>query len=411
MKKQPNNIPSVMPVSRRAFLKAAAASSIAAPLVITGSALGANGRPAASERIVMATIGPGNMGHGDMQTFAGFPEVQLVAVCDVRQKARERAKNTIDNKYSNTDCKMYADFRELLERPDIDAVNVATPDHWHAIITIWACRKGKDVYCQKPESLTIAEGRAMVNAARRYNRVVSGGSQRVLEDFRPLAQQCWDGAFGHIKEVFVPCGGPSVYCNLPAAPMEEQIDWDMWLGPAPYAPYHPYRCNGTYSINGTGWRSWSDYSGGGMTDWGAHRFGAAMFMVDKQTTGPVEVIPPDGKDHKYLTYRFADGLQIYHAPDKPMSVVGDNQPVAPRPMPVYKGPGSIYGDFIYCVKTRQRPFRDIEFGHRTATICHLGNIAYALNRPLKWDPVKEECPGDDIANAFRDRARREPWTI
>ena len=194
--------------------------------------------------------------------------------------------------------------------------------------------------------------------------------------------------------------------------MPPGIDWDMWLGPAPYAPYHPYRISGSFAINGTSWRSWRDYSGGGMTDWGAHKFGGAMFAVNKMEEGPVEVIPPDGKDHKWLTYRFADGLLLYHSPGKGnVDVVGDGKPIPPRPIPKYKGSGGIYGDFLYCVRSREKPFRDIERAHRTCTVCHLGNIVYQLNRPLKWDPVKEECPGDDQANRFLDRARREPWTI
>ena len=156
----------------------------------------------------------------------------------------------------------------------------------------------------------------MVEAARRYGRVVSGGSQRVLDDYGELAEQCWSGELGTIKEVYVNVGGPSRPCNLPGEPVPPDIDWDMWLGPAPWAPYHPHRISGTYSIDGTGWRSWSDYSGGGMTDWGAHKFGGAMFAADVRDQGPVEVVPPDGKDHQWLSYRFANGLWMYHRPEQ-----------------------------------------------------------------------------------------------
>jgi hypothetical protein len=306
-------------------------------------------------------------------------------------------------------CTVYSDFRELLARPDIDAVHIATPDHWHGVMVTAACRAGKDVYCQKPESLTIHEGRAMVETARRFNRVVSGGSQRVMEDYMATVRKCWSGEIGTPKEVFVNCGGPSQPCYLPGEPVPEGIDWDMWLGPAPYAPYHPYRISGSFAINGTSWRSWRDYSGGGMTDWGAHHFGGMMFAVNKMEEGPVEIIPPDGKDHKYLTYRFADGLLLYHG--SRVDVVGDGRPIAPHEIPKYQGVGGIYGDFLACVRTREKPFRDIERAHRTASICHLGNICYQLNRPLKWDPAKEEFPSDEQANRLRDRARREPWTI
>jgi predicted dehydrogenase len=363
----------------------------------------------------MGGIGIGNMGSGDLRSFLGFPQVQMVAVCDVRKANREKAKNAVDQKYGSTDCVAYNDFRELLARDDIDAIHIATPDHWHAILVIEACRRGKDVYCQKPESLTIREGRAMVDAARRYGRVVSGGSQRVYGDHLAEAKRAWSGTLGKIREVYVNCGGPPSYCELPAAPMTEEIDWDMWLGPAPAAPYHPYRCNGVYAINGTGWRSWREYSGGGMTDWGAHRFGAAMFIADMRGEGPVEIIPPNGKDHERLTYRFANGLVMHHngAKNGAVECVGNpSEPLPARPMPGYSGgQTSIYGDFLNCVRTRQRPFRDIEFAHRTATVCHLGNIAYELGRPLKWDPVNEIFPGDEQANRFLDRAKRQPWVI
>jgi len=242
----------------------------------------------------------------------------------------------------------------------------------------------------------------MVDAARRYGRVVTGGSQRVLGDTGALARKCWAGEFGPIKEVYVNCGMPSKPCNLPGEPVPEGVDWDMWLGPAPWVPFNRGRLN---------FRAWRDYSGGGMTDWGAHKFGGMMFAINRMEEGPVEILPPDGKDRKYLTYRYADGLLMYHAPGKGERVVGSGTPIAPRVIPKYKGTGGIYGDFIECVKTREKPFRDIERGHRTCTVCHLGSIAYQLNRPLKWDPVKEVFPGDDSANRFLDRARREPWTI
>ncbi len=180
----------------------------------------------------------------------------------------------------------------------------------------------------------------------------------------------------------------------------------MWLGPAPWAPYHPYRISGSYSIDGTSWRSWSDYSGGGMTDWGAHKFGGAMFAANVREQGPVEVIPPDGKDYRWLTYRFANGLLLHHRPGQgDVDVVGTpGEILPPKTMPRYRGTGGIYGDFLHCVRARQRPFRDIELAHRTATVCHLGNIAYELNRPLKWDPIREEFPNDQEANRLLERA-------
>ena len=400
--------------NRREFLTAAAAAAVACPYVITSSALGAPGRPAASERIVMGGIGIGNMGSGDQGAFLGRGDVQYVAVCDVRKGVREGAKARTDKHYNNRDCNAYNDFRELVGRTDIDAIHCATPDHWHAIVVIEACRNGKDVYCQKPETRTLREGPLMVAAARRYGRVVSGGSQRVLEDYRGAVDKCWGGELGTIKSINVNVGPLSQPCNLPAQPVPDGMDWDMWLGPAPWAPYNKARCDGNCGTGGGSWRSYRDYSGGGMTDWGAHHFGGATFTVDVRELQPVEVIYTDDKTGKFLTYRYPNGLLLYH--NHPgmgnLHVVGTpGQKRPPKPVPSYKGQGGIYGDFLHCVKTREKPFRDIELAINTMVVCHLGIVAYDLQRSLKWDAAKQEFPGDDEANRFLDRARREPWQL
>jgi len=397
--------------TRRRFLKTMT-TAVAAPCIIRSSALGGEGRPPASERIVMGTIGTGGQGTGDMGGFMGFGEVQMVAVCDPVPDHRENAKKRVDQRYSNQDCVAYNDFRELLGRQDIDAVLIGTPDHWHAIISIAACEHGKDVYCEKPETLTIREGRAMVEAVRRYGRVFSGGSQRVLGDYGDWPRLIWGGALGQIKEVFVDCGGPSHDCYLAPQPVPPGLDWDLWLGPAPWRPFHDTLIHG-------GFRNYRDYSGGGMTDWGAHRFGAAMFAVGLHETGPVEIFPPDGQDHKLLTFRFANGLLMYHGGTRDITYKGTEGELPGKPraaagpsnMPTYKGRGGIFGDFLYSVRTRERPFRDIEIAHRACTVCHLGNLAYWLNRPLKWDPASEVILGDEEAARWLARAKREPWVL
>ncbi|NLX55723.1 MAG: Gfo/Idh/MocA family oxidoreductase [Planctomycetaceae bacterium] len=399
--------------TRRQFLQTAGAA-VAVPYVITSSALGQNGVPPASDRIVMGGIGIGNMGNGDQDAFLSRPDVQYVAVCDVRAGVREAAKGKVDKRYNNTDCQAYNDFRELLSRPDIDAVHVATPDHWHAIMVIEACRQGKDVYCQKPETRTLREGPLMVEAARRYARVVSGGSQRVLDDYRGIVDKCWGGVLGAIKSINVNVGPLSQPCNLPAEPVPPDMDWDMWLGPAPWAPYNSKRCDGNYGTSGNSWRSYVDYSGGGMTDWGAHHFGGATFAVDVREQQPEEVIYHEHQGQPYLSFRYPDGLLIHH--NRPHSenlavevLPGEERPA--KPVPSYKGTGGIYGDFLECVKTRERPFRDIELAVNTVMISHLGIIAYTLQRSLKWDASKQEFPDDAEANRFLDRARREPWQL
>jgi len=399
--------------TRRDFLKTAG-TAMAAPYVITSTALGNDDRPPASDRIVMGGIGIGNMGRGDMGAFRSRGDVQYVAVCDVRKNFRDAAKAKTDEHYGNQDCQAYNDFRELLARDDIDAVHVATPDHWHAAIVIEACRHGKDVYCQKPETRTLREGPLMVEAARRYSRVVSGGSQRVLEDYRGVVDKCWGGQLGAIKSINVNVGPLSQPCNLPAETVPSEMDWDLWLGPAPWAPYNKARCDGNFGTSGGSWRSYVDYSGGGMTDWGAHHFGGATFAVDVRELQPAEVVYHDDAEGKYLEYRYPGGIVLTHnRPGKGNLDVegtpGETRPA--KPVPTYKGQGGIYGDFIECVKTRETPFRDIEMAVNTVLVCHLGIAAYQLQRSLKWDAARQQFTGDEEANRLLDRARREPWQV
>lgn len=229
--------------TRRDFLKASGltTAAIGFPTFISSTVIGRGATPPPSERIVMGGIGLGNMGSGDMNNFLNNPRVQYVAVCEVRGNVRNQRKDQVDAKYGTKDCKAYGDFRELLAREDIDAVHIATPDHWHAIQIIEACRAGKDVFCQKPETRTLREGKLVVEAARRYGRVVSGGSQRVLEDYRKIVNPCWNGELGPIKAINVQMGTMSKPCNLPAENCPDTMDWEMWLGPAPWAPYNPKR--------------------------------------------------------------------------------------------------------------------------------------------------------------------------
>ena len=400
------------PVTRRTFLHQALALS-SAPYLIPASALGAEGRPAPGNRIVLGCIGMGGQGRGDMGGFLGFKEIQVVAVCDVVKSHRDEAKGTVDRRYGDQGCAAYNDFREITSRPDIDAILCATPDHWHAIVSMEAMRHGKDVYCEKPETLTVREGQAMIECARRYGRVFSGGSQRVWEDYNWFHRMVRGGAIGELQDIWVNVGGPSSHCTAPAEPIPDGLDWDMWLGPAPWAPFNRTRLN---------FRAWRDYSGGGMTDWGAHGFGGALFCANLHETGPVEIIPPDGKDYPQLTYVFANGVRFHHGGGEggiltcqgtkgKISDKDSKQTPPSMVIPNYKGRGGIFGDFLHCVRTRQRPFRDIAIAHRTVTVCHLGNLAYWLNRRLKWDPVRQEILGDEEASRWLSRPMRAPWHL
>jgi len=398
-------------ITRRGFLARAGGAALAAPLFINSRVFGAN------SRINLAGIGMGGQGRGDLGGALGFKEIAAVAVCDVVEEHRNQAKVMVDSRYGNSDCRAYNDYRDIIARDDIDAVLIGTPDHWHAIISIEAMTHGKDVYCEKPETLTVREGRAMAETARRYGRVFSGGSQRVWDDYNYFHKMVQGGRIGQVKEAWVNVGGPSGPCYLPPVPIPQGVDWDRWLGPSPWRPFHPTLIRG-------GFRAYWDYSGGGMTDWGCHGFGGALFTCNLHETGPVEIIPPDGKDHQLLTYIFANGVRIYHGGgwggilsfrgaegELPARDNSQNETPPDIYIPNYKGRGGIFGDFVHCVQTRERPFRDIEVAHRTATHAHLGNIAYWLKRPLKWDPVKEEIIGDAEAARWLDRPKREPWRL
>lgn len=398
--------------SRRSLLRVSTAALVAAPWVVPQTAFGAN------DRIIMGCIGMGGQGRGDMSGFLSFPEVKVVIVCDVVAEHRDQAKAIVDQRYGDRDCAVTQDFREVLGRDDVEAVLIATPDHWHAIIAVEAMKHGKDVYCEKPESLTVRQGRVMTEVARRYSRVFSGGSQRVWDDYNWYHRMVRGGAIGEVREAFVNVGGPSGLCLLAPEPTPPGVDWDLWLGPAPWRPFHPMLIRG-------GFRGFRDYSGGGMTDWGCHGFGGALFTCNLHRTGPVEIIPPDGKDHPHLTYVFANGVRISHGGGWGSDVIsfrGTEMEIPPRDskdrrappdiyIPNYKGRGGIFGDFLHCVRTRELPFRDIELAHRTATVAHLGNIAYWLNRRLRWDPEKEEIVGDPEASRWLDRPMREPWRL
>jgi len=399
--------------NRRQFIKAAS-GAVVAPYVITSAALGSATQAPASERIVMGGIGIGNMGRGDQGAFLGRGDVQYVAVCDVRGNVRKSAKGKVDGKYRNSDCAEYVDFRELLAREDIDAVHCATPDHWHAIIVTQACQAGKDIYCQKPETFTLREGPLMVEAARRYSRVVSGGSQRVLQDYRNQVNKCWGGELGTIKSINVNVGPLSKECNLPAENCPDDMDWEMWLGPAPWAPYNGKRCSGGYSTGGGTWRSYIDYSGGGMTDWGAHHFGGATFAIDVRDMQPTKVDLNEENGKEYVTFTYPTGIQLTHNKPGAGNLHVEGTPGETReakPVPQYKGTGGIYGDFIECVKTRERPFRDIEYAVNSVALSHLATIAYKVKQSLAWDAEAQQFTNCEEANRYLDRARREPWQL
>ncbi len=414
-------------ISRRQFLKSMAATA-AAPYVITSSALGNAGKAPASERLVLGHIGIGNMGRGHFGAMLGRRETQVVAACDVRKWVRDKHQAQAGGPKK---CAAYNRFEEVLERDDIDAVVIATPDHWHAVIAVAAAKAGKDIYCEKPMSLTIREARAMADAVRRYGRVFQTGSQQRSGGSERLGcELVRNGRIGRVREVYVSVGGPSRERQFPPEPVPEGMDWDRWLGPAPWRPHNSERCSGNY---GGGWRMVRDYSGGMMTDWGAHHFDIAQWALGMDESGPVEIIPPgQGRKPDRLTYVYANGVRMYHGrgpKQRAIQIFGDDgvvmidrggvstdppeilrEPIGPNDLHLYRSPGH-HQDWINCIRTRRRPVADVEIGCRSVTVCHLGNIAYWLGRPIKWDPVKEEIIGDDEAARWLDRPRRAPWRL
>jgi predicted dehydrogenase len=352
---------------------------------------------------------------------------QVIAGCDVYKDRREK----IANKYKG---EAYADFRDLLARDDLDAVLAAVPEHWHALVSMEACRQGKDVYCEKPLSYTIREAQTMVATARRYDRVFQTGTQQRSDPrFRLACELVQNGYIGDVKSVWTTPGGTSRHCTLPAQEIPPGFDWDMWLGPAPWAPYHRDRCVDLWH-----WWHWRDYSGGLMTDRDAHDFDIVQWGLGMDGSGPVEIIPPDGKDVKTLTYIYANG--VVHTADaggwgsggKPgayvefrgtKGMVGvwrggiktepanlANVKIGPNEKHLYES-NHHQGNFLDCVRSRKRCVSDVEIGASSVTKCHVGNIAYWLNRPLKWDPKKMEFPGDQEANRLRSKPMREPWHL
>jgi predicted dehydrogenase len=429
----------VRQVSRRNFLKQSAAalgSVVAAPYVFSSSVLGKNGSVSPSERIVMGAIGAGgqgtrHIGGGIWVQGGGFLSkqyVQFVAVCDANANNRNNARDIVNKFYGNKDCASYSDFRQLTERKDIDAVLVATPDHWHVLVSLAAVKSGKDVYCEKPLSLTIKEARGLADACRRYGRIFQVGTQqRSDRNFRFACELVRNGYIGQVKSIAVNVGGPPIWtCYAPEEPEPSWLNWNMWLGPAPWRPY-------TSAIAPGGWMAYRDYSGGEMTNWGAHMFDIAQWGLGSETSGPVEIIPPDGKDFKVLTYRYANGTIMTRdsisRPDPGVRFTGTNgfvevsrehliaspesllrQTIGPEEIHLYESINH-QDNFLDCAKSRHRPASDAEVGCRSITVCHLGNIAYWLDRPLKWDPKKERFIGDDLADKMTGRAMRWPWRL
>ncbi len=425
-------------INRRQFIKntIGTAAVISFPHIVPASALGQAGNTAPSERITLGFIGAGKQSKHLMRSFLNSPGTHVLAACDVDKLKLARGQKIVEDHYAEKSggtykgCDIYGDFRELLARDDIDAVVISTPDHWHAIMVIQSAMAGKDIYCEKPLSQTIVEARSMVNAVRRYGRVFQTGSmQRSDWHFRLGCELVLNGYIGQLQHVTVGIGGPPRNNPLPAEPVPDYLDWDMWLGPALSRPYNS-ELSPHLSWDGfPHWRNHSSFGGGGMTDWGAHHFDIAQWGMDMDESGPVEIIPPDGRDYKVLTYKYANGVTMTRDRANGVLFTGTKGEVevnrghirtVPEELKDKKiGPNEIhlyesrnhYVDWLDAVRKRSRPICDIETGCRSVSVCHLGNIAYKLGRPLKWDPEREVLIGDVGASRLLSRPMRSPWHL
>jgi predicted dehydrogenase len=421
-------------ISRRQFVGALAA---AGPLILTGAARGDDKKPA-NDRITLGFIGVGVQARGHLGNFLGRKEVQVVAVCDVVKERREDAKKRVEDRYGKDQkgefkgCAAYTDFRELLARKDIDAVVIGTPDHWHAIPSFMAVQSGKHVYCEKPLTLTIAEGRTVADAAKKAKVAFQTGSQQRSEyegKFRLAADLIRNGRIGQVLTVHVGVGDAAQPCDLKEEPVPDGTEWDLWNGPSPKRGYSSVLCPKGIHNFFPAWRNYREYANGGLADMGAHHFDIAQWALDMDAGGPVKIEPPEGKANRGLKFTYANGVEMFHGGPSGCTFVGTNgliyvdrgiitsQPESIVKEPLAKDAKRVYyatdhrGNWLECIRTQKETICPAEVGHRSASVCMLGNIGYWLRRPLRWDPKEERFVGDDEANKQLSREMRAPWKL
>ena len=465
-------------ITRRGFMKGSLAA--AGPLIVPAWVLG---QTAPSTRINVGIIGLGAMGSGHVRRMANDASVQVLGVCEVDRSRRERSKEGVDATYAEArakgaykGCAAYNDYREMLERPDVDAVVIATPDHWHTLMSIDAAKAGKDVYCEKPISMTLREGRDLADTMKRYARVFQTGTQyRSITTIRKIVQFVRDGGLGKVKQVFTILDPLNTWLRdgrfrpydqfldtartsqsyvpldfpLPAEKAPEGLDWELWVGPAPWRDYHPL-----YHTNpGPGVVPWSfaDAFGVASITWHlSHSTDVIQYALGRETSGPVEIIHPSSGEFPTMTLRYEDGVLLHFVDQwgqvkSKYGAVGDDVrfaglfgglfigergwvtsmtgggPIEGSPdvlaalglasREISPGDNDHHANWLKCIRTRQRPSCWEEIGHRSASAGHLPFVSYKVGRSLKWDVMKEEFVGDEAANRLRSRAMREPWRI
>jgi len=417
--------------TRRSFLRAAtaaAAGAAIAPNVVTSAALGAANRAPASARHTVGVIGLGGRGRTVMKAFMEQPDTQVVAVCDCFAERRKIGQGEVNEFYGNQDCVVYADMFDVLNRKDIDTLLIATGDNWHSGVALLAARAGKDMYCEKPLSVAMAESRAVADTMRRLGRIFQCGTQRrSIAHFQFAASLAHSGKLGRLKELHAEESGAfrnvhqTILPEEPEPPREE-FDWNRWLGPAPWRPY-----NSEYSKRGFWSGDW-DFSGGSITEWGSHTVDLCQWANQSDDTGPVEF----WQEGERFIGRYADGVKLIirtglrfgtcpvrFEGDEGWVETGDSGEMDAHPKSLLENRNFLGGyppdnhvrAFLDCVKTRQQPVSHAEVAHRSISACHVANACKRLGRPVKWDPAKEEFIGDEEANRLRSRAYREPWYL
>lgn len=397
-----------------------------------------------NENINLGFIGVGRQAMFLLDGFINIEGVKVLASADVYEVKNKRFKQRVTDHYNkkgtSVDVKTYENYQDLLARKDIDAVVIAVPDHWHALIAIDAIKAGKDVYIEKPLTFTILEGKALREAVRKHNRILGVGSQQRSDpNFQHAVKLVQDGKLGEIEKVFVHVGGPPTPYNLPREILPEGLNWDLWLGPNPYVHYNP-ELNPPISINPEvnekiwgGWRWYKEMGGGFTTDWGAHMFDIAQWGLGMDKSGPIEIIPAGYKDHKFLTYKYKNGVVMteetfdkaktkgvkFKGKDGWIEVSRGNFKASKDSLkPNFKKESGPYEtkiphqiNFIEAVRNRKDPVVPVEIGHRSCTVCTLGNISYDLGRPIKWNPLTEEFVDDLQADLYMHRAYRKGYEL
>lgn len=417
--------------NRKEFLAQAAA--LAGIMIVPRFVLGGPGYTAPSDMATLGFIGAGRQAITLQRNFADTGKVKMITACDVYGSKLAHfvgLLNDLPNQSSNA-CTTYGDFREVLSRKDVDAVVIATPDHWHGVMAVMAAEAKKDIYCEKPLALTVREGRDIADAVAR-NKVVfqTGSMQRSSPEFRQTANLVRNGYLGEITAIHVNIGGPPLPFDLPAESVPADLDWRLWLGPNDAVPYN-HELNPV--IGDPLWARWRYYKGlggGDMTDWGAHMFDIVQWALDMDGKGPVKITPPDGQAYPVLTYTYENGIRMTQSDSEqgrfivfegtegrirvqrrrlettPESL--KDRVFGPNEKQVYHSDNH-YLDFLQAMKTRKNPICPAEVGQRTNTVCTIGNIAYELGRPLTWDYTREAFIDDVAANKLLGRQLNTGW--